>query len=127
MDTAAALTDTCNINHVTRDVAVVQEEVDAATNRWLKAKELAEERKEQILETQKVVKKFQNVIKPYEDSLKNCEKVSKKPRELGSDPENVEKYLTKLKVSVLWIQWAFCRDASRGKKSAVLHGKIALQ
>jgi hypothetical protein len=52
-------------------------------------------------EAQKLVKKFQSIISPYEDTLRNCEKRSKKPRELGSEPEALQNYLTKLQVRKL--------------------------
>ena len=98
VDTANALVDSCNANHVTRDLVLVQEKLNVSGKRWLAVKELAEEKKEQIQEAQEVVKKFQSIIAPYEDTVKSCEKSSRKPRSLGSEPENLEKYLTKLKV-----------------------------
>ena len=101
VDTATALIDTCKIDDITRDVAVVQENLDHTKHRWAKIKELAEERKQQTQEAQKLVKKFQSIISPYEDTHRSCEKRSKKPRELGSEPEALENYMNKLQVNTL--------------------------
>ena len=101
VDTATALIDTCKIGDITRDVAVVQENLDHTKHRWAKIKELAEERKQQTQEAQKLVKKFQSIISPYEDTHRSCEKRSKKPRELGSEPEALENYMNKLQVITL--------------------------
>ena len=98
IDIAAALIDTCKMDDVTRDVAVVQEKLDLTKHRWANIKKLTEERKEQMHEAQKLVKKFQSIISPYEDTLMSCEKRSKKPRELGSEPEALPNYLNKLQV-----------------------------
>lgn len=97
-DTALALIDTCKLEDVTRDVAVVQEKLDLTEKRWAKMKEVNDERKQQTQEAQKLVKKFQSIISPYEDTLRSCEKRTKRPRELGSEPEALQKYLTKLQV-----------------------------
>ena len=98
IDTAAALIDTCKMGDVTRDVAAIQEKLDLTNQRWAKIKELADERKQQMQEAQKLVKKLQSVISPYEDTLRSCEKRAEKPRELGSEPEALQNYLTKLQV-----------------------------
>lgn len=99
-DTAAALIDTCKMDDVTRDVAVVQEKLDLTKHRWTKIKELADERKQQMQEAQKLTKKFQSIISSYEETLRNCEKHSKKPKELGSEPETLQNYLGKLQVII---------------------------
>lgn len=103
IDTAAALIDTCKIDDVTRDVAIVQEKLDQTKLRWTKIIELADERKQQTQEAQKLVKKFQSIISPYEDTHRSCDKRSKKPRELGSEPEALENYMNKLQVITLSI------------------------
>ena len=98
IDTAAALIDTCKMGDVTRDVAAIQEKLNLTNQRWAKIKEVADERKQQMQEAQKLVKKLQSIISPYEDTLRSCEKRAEKPRELGCEPEALQNYLTKLQV-----------------------------
>ena len=95
---ATSLVDTCQATHVTRDVPVVEGKLGTSRDTWTNAKEVADEKKAQIVEAQNVLKKFENVVSPLEDSVKSCAKRCKKPKELGSKPENMEKYLTKLQV-----------------------------
>ena len=89
---------------ITRDVAVVEEKLELAKDRWTKIKLLADERKQQIHEAQKLVKKFQSIISPYEDTLRSCEKRSKKPKELGSETEALKSYLDRLQVKTDWLR-----------------------